>query len=107
MLCRMTDHASINERIWLAVAAIPAGQVSTYGAVAAAAGLPRGARRVGRALGALPRDSGIPWYRVINAQGRIAIPKGNKAAKEQWHRLLSEGVLPSASGRIDLRKYGV
>lgn len=103
----MTDHASLNERIWLAVAAIPAGRVSTYGAVASAAGLPRGARRVGRALGALPPDSQIPWYRVINAQGRIAIPQGSKAAREQWDRLLSEGVIPDANGRIDLRRYGV
>lgn len=105
--CGMTDHASINERIWLAVAAIPPGRVSTYGAVARAAGLPRGARRVGPALGALPRNSQVPWYRVINAQGRIAIPAGSKAAREQWDRLVSEGVLPNASGRIDLRHYGV
>lgn len=103
----MTDPVSINERIWLAVAAIPRGRVSTYGAVASAAGLPRGARRVGRALGALPPDSHIPWYRVINAQGRIAIPQGSKAAREQWDRLLGEGVIPAANGRIDLRRYGV
>lgn len=107
MLGGMTDHASINERIWLAVAAIPAGCVSTYGAVARAAGLPRGARRVGHALGALPPGSQVPWYRVINAQGRIAIPDGSKAAREQWERLVSEGVLPNPSGRIDLRRYGV
>lgn len=103
----MTDPVSINERIWLAVAAIPAGRVSTYGAVASAAGLPRGARRVGRALGSLPPDSRIPWYRVINAQGRIAIPQGSQAAREQWDRLLGEGVIPAANGRIDLRRYGV
>jgi methylated-DNA-protein-cysteine methyltransferase-like protein len=102
-----SEPASINERIWLAVAAIPEGRVSTYGAVARAAGLPRGARRVGRALGALAHDSGIPWYRVINAQGRIAIPRSSPAAHEQWERLVSEGVIPDANGRIDLRRYGV
>lgn len=106
MLCSVSDHPSINERIWLAVAAIPAGRVSTYGAVAAAAGLPRGARRVGRALGALPRDSSIPWYRVINARGRIAIAEGSPAAREQRDRLMSEGVLVDASGKIDLARYG-
>jgi len=93
----MDDSATLNDRIWLAVAAIPAGRVSTYGQVAEAAGLPRGARRVGRALGALPPDSRIPWHRVVNARGLLSLP--GHAGREQRRRLLEEGVQVSDDGR--------
>lgn len=94
----MDESATLNERIWLAVSAIPAGRVSTYGHVAAAAGLPRGARRVGRALGALPSGSAIPWHRVINARGMLSLP--GRAGEEQRRRLLAEGVQVTGDGRI-------
>ncbi len=94
----MHDTATLNERIWLAVAAIPPGRVSTYGHVAAAAGLPRGARRVGRALGALPAGSAIPWHRVINARGELSL--SGRAGQEQRRRLLAEDVQVTDDGRI-------
>lgn len=94
----MTETSTINERIWLAVAAIPEGRVSTYGLVAAAAGLPRGARRVGRALAALPSGSRIPWHRVVNARGMLSLP--GRAGEEQRRRLLAEGVQVTGDGRI-------
>lgn len=94
----MTETSTINERIWLAVAAIPEGRVSTYGLVAEAAGLPRGARRVGRALAALPSGSRIPWHRVVNARGALSLP-GNAGA-EQRRLLAKEGVQVSGDGRI-------
>ena len=52
------------------------GRVSTYGEVAKLAGLPRGARQVGRALGQAPASLKLPWYRVIGAGGRIALAEG-------------------------------
>lgn len=94
----MDNSATLNERIWLAVAAIPPGRVSTYGRVAAAAGLPRGARRVGRALGALPAESAIPWHRVINARGVLSL--AGRAGQEQRRRLQAEGVHVTDDGRI-------
>lgn len=92
------ETASINERIWLVVAAIPPGRVSTYGDVARAAGLPRGARRVGRALAGLPPGSAIPWHRVVNAQGSLSVP--GESGREQGRRLRREGVPVTDSGRI-------
>lgn len=84
------------------VASIPAGQVATYGQVADLAGLPGGARRVGRVLAALPADSRLPWHRVINAAGRLSLP-GNSGARQQ--RLLrAEGVYV-CDRRVDLRRY--
>jgi len=84
---------------------IPRGRVTTYGLVAARAGLPRRARLVGQVLGALPDDSPLPWHRVVAAGGRIAFPAGSPARERQVSRLRQEGVDVGRS-RIDLSRYG-
>ncbi len=71
---------------------IPRGKVSTYGAVARAAGFPGAARQV---VWALRGAQGLPWHRVIAAGGRIALP--GEHGFEQRMRLESEGVLFSGS----------
>lgn len=76
---------------------IPRGRVSTYGAVASAAGFPGRARQVVWALrGAGP---GLPWHRVIGAGGRILLP--GESGLEQRLRLRQEGV-PFSGDRVDL-----
>lgn len=70
-----------------AITMIPLGKVSTYGAVARAAGLPRGARQVVRVL---RQSHGLPWHRVVAAGGRIATP--GEHALDQRFRLEMEGV---------------
>jgi len=85
-------EASLDERIWLTVAAIPSGRIATYGDIAARAGLPGGARRVGAALRRLPAGSGIPWYRVVNARGTSSLPEGSGGARRQQQLLADEGV---------------
>jgi methylated-DNA-protein-cysteine methyltransferase-like protein len=74
-------------RIRATVLKIPRGKVSTYGAVAKAAGFPGAARQVVRAL---RQSYGLPWQRVVAAGGRIALP-GEKGL-EQRFRLEAEGV---------------
>ena len=71
---------------------IPRGKVSTYGAVARAAGYPGAARQV---VWALRQSRGLPWQRVVAAGGRIALP--GEAGFEQRLRLEAEGVLFSGS----------
>jgi methylated-DNA-[protein]-cysteine S-methyltransferase len=58
-------------RVLKATAAIPFGQVSTYGAVAAQAGNPKASRAAGRSLGANPIPIVVPCHRVIGASGRL------------------------------------
>jgi methylated-DNA-protein-cysteine methyltransferase-like protein len=95
------------EKIYAAVRKIPRGRVSTYGAVARLAGLPRQARLVGYALHALPSGTTLPWHRVINAQGKLSLARSvTGAGTTQLIRLQREGVIADASGRISLRKYG-
>lgn len=102
----VTYEPDINLRIWQVVAAIPVGKVCTYGGVAARAGMPGAARRVGAALRGLPGNTRIPWHRVVNAQGRIAFAIDSDAHNRQRSRLEQEGIRFNLSGRIDLRNQG-
>jgi methylated-DNA-protein-cysteine methyltransferase related protein len=71
------------------ILSIPAGKVSTYGDVAAAAGYPRYHRAVARLLRTDPIDH-LPWHRVLGAGGEIKLR--GAAAQEQRLRLKLEGV---------------
>ena len=96
------QSAGINHQIYLVIHSVPKGKVVTYGQVASLCGLPNGARRVARALRLLPRDTSIPWFRVVNAQGRSSIP--GQGAEKQKERLESEGVV-FLNGRLNLTDY--
>jgi methylated-DNA-protein-cysteine methyltransferase-like protein len=91
-------------RIWAVVARIPRGCVATYGQVAREAGLPGRARLAGRALAEMPAKPALPWYRVLNAQGRISLPAGSRGAPEQARRLKAEGVEVKGS-RVSLARH--
>lgn len=73
------------------VARVPAGKVTTYGDLAAALGSRGVARQVGFALAALPAGSGVPWWRVVAAGGRLA-RAGTRNARVQAKALRAEGV---------------
>lgn len=93
------------ERVWRIVHGIPHGKVTSYGAIAKLAGLPRGARLIGRILGQLPEGSALPWHRVVNSRGEISFPVGSVQYSEQRSRLLQEGIV-FRNEKIDLKKFG-
>jgi methylated-DNA-protein-cysteine methyltransferase related protein len=94
------------EQIYAAIQKIPAGQVATYGQIAALAGLPGHARQVGYALSALPDGSSVPWHRVVNARGEISLRSGGSDSHLlQRARLEAEGVAFDAQGRIPLELF--
>jgi methylated-DNA-protein-cysteine methyltransferase-like protein len=92
------------EEIYRIVRRIPKGRVATYGMIAALAGVPRHARRVGYALAAL-RDDDVPWHRVINAKGEISARPATGHHELQRKMLKSEGVTFDREGRIDLARF--
>ena len=73
----------IKSRVFTVLAAVPPGTVVTYGQVARLAGLPNGARQVGRILGNLPGDTQLPWHRVINAAGKISLGQESPGLKDR------------------------
>jgi methylated-DNA-protein-cysteine methyltransferase-like protein len=108
MHARKSAKTSTNqsaERVLAAVMRIPKGKVSTYGGIAEVAGLPRRARLVGTVLRRTPSSRGVPWFRVINASGRISFPIGSDAYLRQRKKLETEGVM-FVSGRVDLARFG-
>lgn len=88
------------QTLWDVVAMIPRGKVSTYGAVARAAGLPGRARLTGLALKIAPEEMHLPWHRVVGAGGRIVFPKTSLQYREQARRLRAERVAVK-EGRVD------
>ena len=78
---------------------VPRGRVSTYGAIAKAAGYPRNARLVGQVL---RQVRGLPWQRILGSGGRVAVP--GEYAMEQRFLLEAEGVRFKGR-RVDLREY--
>ena len=94
------------ERIYRAVMRIPRGRVATYGQIARVAGMPRHHRQVGRALRSLLDDDLVPWDRVVDASGRIAVrsPRGD-AERRQRDLLEDEGVELDARGRVPLARF--
>jgi methylated-DNA-protein-cysteine methyltransferase-like protein len=90
-----TMHAHVVATIRM----IPRGKVSTYGAIARAAGYPGAARQV---VAALHRGFDLPWQRVLGAGGEIKL-RGDSAV-EQRLRLESEGVT-FRGRRVDMKKH--
>lgn len=76
----------------MALNAIPAGHVTSYGEVARRAGLPGHARLVCRVLRELPDRGATPWWRVVRADGRSAMAAESASGAEQRQRLQAEGV---------------
>ncbi|TDF94453.1 MGMT family protein [Paenibacillus piri] len=91
-------------RVVQIIQSIPEGYVMTYGQIAELAGSKRGARQVVRILHSLSHIHELPWHRVVNARGEIAI-KDEESRSLQMLYLEQEGVLLNGDGRIDLDTY--
>lgn len=86
-------------RILATIRKIPRGKVSTYGAIARAAGFPGAARQV---VWTLHSSFGLPWHRVVGAGGEIKL-RGDSGV-EQRLRLEQEGV--AFRGRkVDMKRH--
>ena len=100
--------STVFDRILRIVRRIPRGRVMTYGQVAAAAGIPRGARVVGYAMRSAKGT--VPWQRVLgqkrkgHAHVTIRDPIG---AAMQRQLLEKEKVKFGKDGTIDLDRFGV
>lgn len=92
----MTNRDDFSEAVIQVLEALQPGEVVAYGEVATEAGYPGAARAVGNLLRTVP---GLPWWRVVNAAGRLA--PGSE--KEQAQRLRAEGVRV-VNGKVKLRK---
>ncbi len=89
------DDDGFEAAVRAAIEGLEAGEVSTYGEIAAEAGYPGAARAVGNLL---RTSDGLPWWRVISANGRL-VPG---AEADHAQRLRAEGVRVT-NGRVSMR----
>lgn len=93
------------ERIKACIRSVPEGAVTSYAGIAILAGVPQGARTVARVLHACSAFDGLPWWRIVRADGGIALQRGY-GFEEQAARLRDEGVDVDDRGRVDLSVFG-
>jgi methylated-DNA-protein-cysteine methyltransferase-like protein len=98
-MTQLPTKTPMSAAISAVVRKIPRGRVSTYGAVAEAAGYPRCARHVSKVLN---QTQGLPWQRVVGSGGHISL--SGEYAFEQRFLLESEGVRFKGR-RVDLATY--
>jgi len=99
------EPETYRDRVYAVVRRIPPGRVATYGHVARLAA-PCTARMVGFALAGMPKDSDVPWQRVINRMGKISPHGAGFGSAMQRALLEEEGVEFDTEGRVDLDKVG-
>ena len=92
------------QKIHQIISLIPSGKVATYGQIAEIVGR-CSARMVGYATSAIPKDSDIPWQRVINYRGGISQRSCGSGGLLQQKLLEAEGIVFNQNGRTDLKQY--
>ena len=85
--------------------ALGVAEVISYAELARRAGRPGAARWAARWLASPPEGHGLPWHRVLRADGRIAFPPDSAGYAEQLARLRAEGV-EVVDGRVRRRESG-
>ncbi|MHA2067155.1 MAG: MGMT family protein [Candidatus Thorarchaeota archaeon] len=82
----------MKEQVYELTKRIPAGKVSTYGAIARACERPKAARAVGMILHFNPSPITIPCHRVVLSDGKIGGYGGVGGVKMKIELLKTEGV---------------
>ncbi|CAA0109673.1 DNA base-flipping protein [Zhongshania aliphaticivorans] len=77
-------------QIYAAVHGVPEGRLCSYGKIAELAGQPGRARYVGRILSQLPSNTQLPWFRIVNSQGKISFPAQSENYQRQLSHLINE-----------------
>lgn len=89
------DREEYAEAVLAVVERVPAGRVTTYGAVADHLGR-GGARQVGHVMAS--DGGGVAWWRVVRANGSVPSHLGPEALQSWWQ----EGTPLRPSGRVDV-----
>lgn len=101
----MAEEQNFFERVYEVVRKIPAGKVTSYGAIARAIGSPQSARMVGWAMNASHNLKDVPAHRVVNRNGLLSGKShfGDSNAMQQL--LETEGVKIEENKVKDFRKH--
>lgn len=95
----MTKDESFFQRVYQVVRQIPAGRVTSYGAVARFLGSPQSARMVGWAMNASKNMDDVPAHRVVNRNGLLT-GKSHFGGSNAMQQLLEEEGVKVEEGQI-------
>ena len=87
---------AFRDRIYEFMMRLPEGKVTTYGDLAAFAGHPYAARRVGEIAHGGPTE--LPWHRLVNFKGGLAV--GFPGGQDVQRQLLEQDGIICESGRV-------
>lgn len=92
-------QGSFSQRVWEIALSIPEGRVTTYGAIAkAAGGGPMAARSITGILSKAPNVRAIPFHRIVYAGGKVWLsPEYEKKRRALYKR---EGIQVDKKGYI-------
>lgn len=101
----MSESEDLYEKVYRVVEQIPAGKVTTYGAISGYIGVRSGARMVGYALNnSIKSGRDIPAHRVVNRLGQLT-GRAYFPDDTMRERLKQEGVKFSEEFTVDIEKY--
>ena len=89
-----------SQRVYELALSIPEGRVTTYGAIAkAAGGGSMAARSISSILGKAPNPRTIPWHRIVYAGGKVWMSQEYEKVRLKLYK--REGIKITARGYID------
>ena len=105
----MTDllHTELSffERVYQVARKIPAGRVTSYGAIARAIGAGKSARMVGYAMNASHNLPDIPAHRVVNRNGLLTGKHHFQGTSLMQQLLENEGIQVKNNQILDFDKH--
>lgn len=91
---------SFSQCVYDLALSIPPGFVTTYGALArAAGGGPMAARSITSILSKAPNQSSIPYHRIVYAGGKVWLPTGYGEERRAMYAV--ENIIVNERGRIE------
>ncbi len=92
-------QGTFTQQIWELAISIPQGRVTTYGALAkAAGGGGQAARSVSSILAKYPNQGVIPWHRIVYAGGKVWFSDEYEQKRRELYEL--EGIYVNEKGYI-------
>ena len=91
---------SFSQRVYDLALTIPPGYVTTYGALAkAAGGGAMASRSITGILGKAPNQSSIPYHRIVYAGGKVWLPADAETKRQAMYA--AEDIVVNENGQIE------